>query len=69
MKKEEAKIEVLNVWRQWSDEKKKGAGVPLLFYSWLQKNHPNLLSFRASGDKYQIVAGWIKNDPLNQLHR
>ena len=69
MKKEEAKVGVLNCWRQWSDEQKKGAAAPLLFYNWLEENRPDLLSFRESDDKYQIVAGWIKNDPLNRRHR
>lgn len=31
----------------------------LPFYKWLEREHPELLDFRASGDKYQLVAGWI----------
>lgn len=35
----------------------------LHFYGWLRNRHPDLLDFRCSGDKYQVVAGWVKSMP------
>ena len=32
----------------------------LTFYSWVKKNRRDLLSFRASGDKYQILKSILR---------
>jgi hypothetical protein len=31
----------------------------MLFYCFIQKEHPDLLSFRDSGDRWQTVHGWL----------
>jgi hypothetical protein len=63
MKKKDAKPLVLSEWRQWRDEETRSApGAPLLFYSDLRKRRPELLSFTHSGDKYQVIAGWVQSD-------
>lgn len=33
----------------------------LAFYGELQQNRPDLLSFRASGDKYQVLKSVLRN--------
>ncbi|WP_369985955.1 hypothetical protein [Thalassolituus sp.] len=31
----------------------------LVFFLWLEQNHPNVLSFQYSGSKEQLVKTWI----------
>jgi hypothetical protein len=62
MKQEEARPAILAEWRRWWPTT--GKSVPggldgLSFFSHLQKDRPDLLSFRGSGDKWQIVHGWL----------
>jgi hypothetical protein len=60
MKKEEAKRLVLRKWRSWGDETaKRSALAPLDFYEHLKSEHPDLLCFKCSGDRYQVIAGWV----------
>ena len=59
MLKEDAKTLVLQEYRSWrlahpSDDAQ-------LFFAYLQKEKSHLLKFKASGDKWQVVNGWILN--------
>ena len=67
MKRREAEREIVKVYRYEylklddsvnAAESTMGA---LPFYTWLQRNRPDLLEFRYSGDQYQIVAGWVES--------
>jgi hypothetical protein len=60
MKKDEAKKACLQLWRSWPGDKG-NAAAPLSFYNWLDADHPQALDFGCSGDKYQVVAGWVGN--------
>ncbi len=60
-----AKAEKLIIveWREWS--KRRGSYSDrdmLMFFSWLQKNKKDLLSFRCDYDKWQKVHGWLQSD-------
>jgi hypothetical protein len=63
MKIADAKREIYIIWGQWDhdgdgfDKSSKLFGQ--YFCTWLEKNRPDLLSFKCSGDKYQRVTGWI----------
>lgn len=66
MAKEEdhpAKLEVIREWHAWAaqhpDEAATLAG-GMLFFTYLQNKRPDLLvDFRSSGDKWQVVHGWL----------
>ena len=34
----------------------------LPFFNWLENNHPEVLGFSCSGDKYQVVATWFPHE-------
>lgn len=66
MTQDQAKAIVLRLFRQWVSDN--GKRLPheapeggLLFYGWLGKEHPEALNFRATGDKWQVVHGWLLN--------
>jgi hypothetical protein len=69
MKKEDAKRLIISEWRDWkktrppSDNKPTGTDA-LIFFGNLQSNHPELLDFRYSGDKWQIVHSWLLSSGL-----
>ena len=63
MKKEDARLAVLSEYDRWAkdhpnDATKMGGFV---FFSYLQKERPNLLDFRGVGSKWQIVHGWLRH--------
>ena len=63
MKKEEARRAVLNEYDRWAkghpnDAIKMGGFV---FFSYLEKEKPDLLDFPAVGSKWQIVHGWLRH--------
>jgi len=61
MKKDEAKKLILQEWKKWPSENEKYS--PTLFcvkfYLYLQKERPQLLAFRTSGDKQQDICSWV----------
>lgn len=64
MKQADAKPLVISEWREWRRKKlpsdKKPTGTDgLVFFGHLRKNRPDLLDFRYSGDKWQIVHSWL----------
>ena len=62
MRKTEAKLQVLREWRQWRDETARSTTLaPLEFYHELRERRPDLVSFRYAGDRYQVVAGWVRS--------
>lgn len=62
MKKDEAKQRIRNLFPQWkSANPQVGAAAPLVFYAFIQNEHPYLLEFRDSGDRYQTVACWVSS--------
>ena len=58
-----AKSQVRELWRAWSKDNSTASHATdkLLFYSWLQKHHPDALSFKCKGDKWQVVNGWLES--------
>ena len=67
MKRRDAEREIVNMYRYEylilpesvnAAEFTTGA---LHFYSWLRKQHPELLEYRCSGDQYQDVAGMVED--------
>lgn len=61
MKKDDAQNEIFRIWLNWNEPQDKyQTHFGLLFYNWLQKNKPHLMSFRCTGDKYQVINTWVK---------
>jgi hypothetical protein len=62
MKKEEARRAVLSEYDRWAKKHPNDASMMggFLFFRYLQKERSDLLDFRAVGDKWQIVHGWIR---------
>jgi hypothetical protein len=61
--REDARLAVLREYDKWakahpSSAKKMGGFV---FFSYLQKEKPDLLDFSAVGCKWQIVHGWLSH--------
>ena len=62
MKKQDAERLVVQEWRSWSRNLcSPSSSDKLQFFSWLQSEKSELLRFRASGDKWQHVRGWIES--------
>lgn len=63
MTKEDAKEQITKLWLEWlaTRERTTLSQDMQVFYSNLQKQHPQALSFRAAGDKWQTVKGWIQD--------
>jgi hypothetical protein len=63
MKKEEARRAVLSEYDRWAKKHPNDASMMggFLFFRYLQKERSDLLDFRAVGDKWQIVHGWIRD--------
>lgn len=36
----------------------------LIFFGWIQKNRPDVLDIRCSGDRWQHVSAWLRNSDL-----
>lgn len=63
MTQDEARREILAEWRKWrkADNLTAPTGTDgLVFFGWLRNNRPDLLSFKASGDKWQRVHAWLR---------
>ena len=61
---EEAKRLVVREWDDWAaanlDPSQEASGTHgLVFYVYLEQNHPELLKFPARGDRWQTVHGWL----------
>jgi len=57
MKRKDAEFEAKKLWINWVGAKNKyGKHFGVTFYGWLQRNHPHLLNFKVSGDRYQTVS-------------
>ena len=63
MKKEEARRAVLSEYDRWvkthPDDGRIMGG--FLFFRYLQKERSDLLDFRAVGNKWQLVQGWLRD--------
>jgi len=64
MKQRDAKAMVLARFREWAAAN--GKSIPYtapegghVFYNWLRKNHAEALEFRATGNPWQTVHGWL----------
>lgn len=71
MKQLDAKREVFKIWDNWLNKTEKYSNMAgLLVHSSLQKDHSDLLSFKSSGDKYQIINIWVmewqKSHPVDR---
>jgi hypothetical protein len=67
MKRDEAKRLVLREWDDWASKNvphgQKASGTDgLIFFGYLQKQRPHLLEFKTSGDRLQIVHGWLSRE-------
>ena len=62
MTKDEARAAIRIEWVVWARATKiknaTGADA-LLFFNYLQAERPDLLAFKASGDKWQVVHSWL----------
>ena len=63
MKKEEARREVLSEYDSWAKKHPDQASMMggFLFFRYLQTDRSELLDFRAVGNKWEIVHGWIRD--------
>jgi hypothetical protein len=64
MKRTDAEIEIMSEWRKWraihvADGKTPSGTEALIFFGHLQQTRPDLVAFRHSGHKYQLVKGWL----------
>jgi hypothetical protein len=67
MKKNEAKRLVLQEWDDWAAKNvppgQRARGTDgLIFFGYLQSQRPDLLKFKASGDRWLIVHGWLARE-------
>lgn len=61
--REQAKAQIVREWREWSKQRKSFTSTDMFaFYNWIEQNKSHLLMFRANGDKWQLVHGWLLND-------
>ena len=63
MKKEEARRAVLGEYDRWAKKHPNEASMMggFLFFRYLQEERSGLLDFRAVGNKWQIVHGWLRD--------
>ncbi len=63
MKKEDARREVLREYDRWAKKHPGDARMMggFRFFQYLQNARSDLLDFRTSGDKWQIVHGWLRD--------
>jgi hypothetical protein len=63
MKKEEARRAVLSEYDRWAKKHPNDASMMggFLFFRYLQEERSDLLDFRAVGNKWQIVHGWLRD--------
>ncbi|QTW17802.1 hypothetical protein [Comamonas kerstersii] len=63
MTQAEAKEHIVSLWKEWllTREPSDKYNDMLIFYAQLRRNHPELLNFRAAGDKWQTVKIWIQD--------
>jgi len=56
-----AKWAVIREWDAWAPKHANEPSVSdgMNFFFYLQKQRPDLLNFRASGDKWQVVHAWL----------
>lgn len=64
MKNEDARVEIVGEFRRWWADREADQGQAtgndgMVFLGYLRKEKPHLLDFKASGDKWQIVHGWL----------
>ena len=67
MKSGEAKRLVLQEWDDWAAKNlppgQKASGTDgLIFFGYLQRQRPHLLEFKASGDRWVTVHGWLARE-------
>ena len=63
MKKDYARLAVLGEYDGWAKDHPNDAKMMggFVFFSYLQKERPDLLDFRGVGSKWQIVHGWLRH--------
>ncbi|CAM3404157.1 hypothetical protein [Paracidovorax anthurii] len=63
MTQDEARQQITSLWMDWlaARERTTPSQDMLVFYSQLQKQHPEVLSFRVAGDRWQTVKSWIQD--------
>ncbi|MGB8577081.1 MAG: hypothetical protein WCD56_11005, partial [Pseudolabrys sp.] len=61
----EARRAIIREWDGWARnnlaDSKSAAGC-VLFFNYLQKDKSELLDFHSSGDKWQMVHGWLRRE-------
>jgi hypothetical protein len=62
--KSEAKASIIREWDKWaakhvSPGQTASGNDGMIFYGYVRKEHPELLNFRESGDRWQTVHGWL----------
>ena len=58
----EAKAAILDEWYAWPKGGRDNFPFDgIRFYQTLKQNKPNLLRFKCSGDKWQVVKGWVQD--------
>jgi hypothetical protein len=60
VKRADLEPDIINEWLKRPGRKRTELDV-LLFHGEISKNKPHLLSFRASGDKYQVLKSILRN--------
>lgn len=58
-KRADVEPEIRRLWMQRPADRRTGTDL-LMFYNELARDRPDLLAFRASGDKYQVLKGVLR---------
>ena len=67
MKQDQAKPLIFKEFRSWIWDKKIENPTPfdaLVFYEDLVARNSDFLGFRCSGDRWQVIKGWLLNESL-----
>jgi len=59
MKKDDALQAILELWWQLPSAERETESQAAVFALRVMKEHPELKSFQASGDKYQVIKGFL----------
>lgn len=61
MKRDDAQHAIIAEWDRWAPLNPADAKIMngMMFFTYLQREHPSLLDFRSHSDKWQDVHGWL----------
>ncbi|MGE8318331.1 MAG: hypothetical protein ACN6OP_12805 [Pseudomonadales bacterium] len=63
MTQAEAKAQIVPLWQEWLQANRSGkqSHDMQMFHAYVEQHYPQLLKFRAAGDKWQTFKMWIQD--------